>query len=138
MDWKEKCFAALDAEKMFEDSAHRTRFKELVDCFSPYPFFTRGVCKCVYLSAWDEMHFNIILETLTGMSIGNETDTREMSIQGDALAEEETGREAYLYRLSIALLEGTPVPSMETGRFSPEVRYIVHRTLRAAEIIDEL
>lgn len=138
MSWKGKCFAALDAEKLFENSAHRTRFKELLDCFSPYPFFTRGVCKCVYLSAWDEMHFNVILETLTCMGLGKETDTEEMSIQGDAMAEEETGREAYMYRLSVALLNGTRIPPMDERRFSPEVRYIVHQALRAAEIIDDL
>lgn len=79
MSWKEICFAALDREKMFEDSGHSTRFKELFDCYSSYPFFTKGLCKCIYLSAWDEKHFCIMLETLTELALGKERDTKEMS-----------------------------------------------------------
>ena len=45
MGWKENCLAALDAAKLFENSGHRTRFKELMDCYSNYPFFTKGLCK---------------------------------------------------------------------------------------------
>jgi hypothetical protein len=89
MDWKNKCFAALDKEKMFENSDHRTRFKELFDCYRDYPFFSKGLCKCIYLSAWDEEHFCIMVETLTELSLGRETDTKEMSIKGDALADEQ-------------------------------------------------
>lgn len=137
MNWKEKCFAALDAEKMFEDSGHRTRCKELIDCFSGYPFFTKGVCKCVYLSAWDEKHFCVMLETLTDLSLGKETTTKEMSVKGDALAEEQTDDEYYVYQLSISLLEGKPyhISSSEIGA---ETRYIIQRALKAAEIIDRL
>jgi hypothetical protein len=138
MEWKENCFLALDKAKMFEDSAHRTRFKELVDCFSPYPFFTKGLCKCIYLSAWDDTHFCVMLETLTDLTLGKEKDTQEMSVKGEAYAEEETGREAYFYQFSGALLNGTPIPPADHTALSPEVRYIVHRTLTAAEIIDNL
>ncbi len=138
MDWREKCFAALDAEKMFEDSGHRTRFKELMDCFSHYPFFNKGVCKCVYLSAWDEKHFCVMLETLTDMSLGKDKDTREMSVKGDALAEEQTDDEYYVYQLSIALLNGKPFHISASPDMSAETRYIIQRALRASEIIDRL
>lgn len=43
MKWKDKCFDALDEAGMFENSGHRTRFKELTDCYCNYPFFTRGL-----------------------------------------------------------------------------------------------
>lgn len=138
MNWKEKCFAALDTEKMFEDSGHRTRFKELVDCYSSYPFFSKGLCKCVYLSSWDEPHFCIMLETLTELSLGKETTTREMSIKGDALAEEQTDGEYYVYQLSLAFLDGTPFRLSASPDMTPEIRYIIRRALRAAEIIDNL
>lgn len=52
-------------------------------------FFSKGLCKCIYLSAWDEEHFCIMVETLTELSLGRETDTKEMSIKGDALADEQ-------------------------------------------------
>ena len=45
MTMNERCLAALGEEHMFVDSGHRTRFKELLDCFSSQPFFTPGLCK---------------------------------------------------------------------------------------------
>lgn len=136
MSWRQKVFSALDAEKMFENSGHRTRFKELMDCFSGYPFFTRGLCKCVYLSSWDEEHFCIMLETLTDLSLGKETDTKEMRIKGDALAEEQTDGQYYVYLLSNAFLDDTPFRFTATASIPADIRYIIRRALQAAEIID--
>ena len=85
MNWKEQWIAALDKEHLFENSSHRTRFKELLDCFADYPFFTKGLCKCMYLSAWDEEHFCIMLSMLTEMSLEHEKNTDEMRTQGDVL-----------------------------------------------------
>lgn len=138
MDWKEKCFAALDAQKLFENSGHRTRFKELVDCYSGYPFFTRGLCKCIYLSAWDEKHFCVMLETLTDMALGKEKDTEEMSAKGDALAEEQTDDEYYIYLLSISLLNDTPFRLNPGVDMSSETRYIIRRAIQASDVIDQL
>ena len=108
MGWKENCLAALDAAKLFENSGHRTRFKELMDCYSNYPFFTKGLCKCMYLSAWDDEHFAVMLETLMDMSLGREQDTKDMQVKGDALAEERNDGEYYVYLLSGAFLEDKP------------------------------
>ena len=139
MDWREKCFTALKNEKMFEDSGHQTRFRELMDCYSRQPFFTKGLAKCVYLSSWDEEHFLIMLETLTDLSLGKETSTKEMSIKGDALAEEQMDDEYYVYQLSLAFLDGEPYsfpdPSVPV---SDEIRYIISRALQTSEIIDRL
>ena len=41
MGFKELCIQALDERRLFEDSGHRTRFKELMDCYSDYPFLGR-------------------------------------------------------------------------------------------------
>ena len=138
MYWKSKCFAALDKEKMFENSGHRTRFKELFDCYRDYPFFSKGLCKCIYLSAWDEEHFCIMVETLTDLSLGKETNTKEMSIKGDALADEQTDGEYYIYQLSIAFLDDLPFRINVSSDMTPEIRYIIRRALRASEIIDKL
>lgn len=138
MDWKGKCLTALDTEKMFEDSRHKTRFKELVDCFSDKPFFTKGLCKCIYLSAWDDEHFCVMVEMLNELSLGKETNTEEMSIKGDALAEEEDIDGAVIYRLSIAFLEELPFSLEAVSQVSAEAGYIIRRALQAAAIIDQL
>ncbi len=138
MNWKEKCLSALDAEKMFENDGHRSRFRELVDCFCGYPFFTKGLCKCIYLSAWDEEHFCIMLETLTELSLGKEKDTSEMRIKGDALAEEQTDSEHYVYHLSNCFLDNVPFRIPASAEISMETRYIIRRALQASAIIDRL
>ena len=138
MSWKQNCYRELRAKKMFEDDAHSSRFKELVDCFGSYPFFTRGLCKCIYLSAWDHEHFCIMLETLTDLSLGKETNTQEMRVKGDSLAEEQTDEQYYIYLLSNAFLDNKPFLLDESVQLSEGFRYIVSRALEAAEIIDNI
>lgn len=138
MSWKKDCYAALNAEKMFENYSHGTRFRELVDCFSGYPFFTKGLCKCMYLSAWDEEHFCVLLETLTDLSLGKETNTKEMREKGDMLAEEQTDGEFYVYHLSNAFLDGKPFQMELPESLDDSFRYIIERALKAAAIIDSL
>lgn len=138
MNWKEKCLAALDAEKMFENSKHRTRFKELLDCYSSFPFFTKGLCKCMYLSTWDENHFNIMLEALTDLSLGKEQNTEEMRDKGDVLAEEQKDGEYYVYQLSNAFLDDSAFYLKDSDSIDPEIKYIIQRGLIAAAIIDAL
>ncbi len=136
MGWKERCYAAMDEARLFESSAHRTRFKELMDCYSGYPFFSKGLCKCMYLSAWDEEHFAIMLEMLMNMALGKDHDTTEMQVNGESLAEEETGGEQQIYLLSCALLEGYIYIPKHLDRLSPDVQYIFRRAIEAAEVID--
>ena len=138
MGWKENCLAALDAAKLFENSGHRTRFKELMDCYSNYPFFTKGLCKCMYLSAWDDEHFAVMLETLMDMSLGREQDTKDMQVKGDALAEERNDGEYFVYLLSGAFLEDKPYILPEDADIPQEIRYIIDRAIRASAVIDEV
>lgn len=138
MGWKENCLAALDAAKLFENSGHRTRFKELMDCYSNYPFFTKGLCKCMYLSAWDDEHFAVMLETLMDMSLGREQDTKDMQVKGDALAKERNDGEYYVYLLSGAFLEDKPYTLPEDADIPQEIRYIIDRAIQASAVIDEV
>ncbi len=138
MDWKDKCFSALKDADMFEDSWHRTRFKELTDCYTHSPFFSKGLCKCMYLSAWDEEHFCIMLETLTDMSLGRDTNTDEMRINGDILAKEQDIDGYYIFQLSNAFLDNRTFHLDETANVSPEAMHIIKRAIQAAEIIDSL
>ena len=138
MKWKDKCFDALDEAGMFENSGHRTRFKELTDCYCNYPFFTRGLCKCMYLSAWDEEHFCILLGTLADMTAGREQDTDEMRSKGECIAEEQGSDEYYAYELSVSFLDGRHFHLDDSVELSPEMRHIISRALKAAEIIDQV
>lgn len=137
MKWMDQWYEALNAAKMFEDSWHGTRFKELLDCYGSYPFFTKGLCKCMYLSAWDEEHFCIMLETLSALALGKEPDTKEMRIKGDALMEEQTNAEAYVYQLSNSFLDNAPFHLPEDADIDPGTRYIIERALEAAKLIDQ-
>lgn len=139
MSWKDEYLSVLDNAGLFENSGHRTRFKELLDCYGGFPFFTKGLCKCIYLSAWDEEHFNIMLETLTEMSLGRERGTEEMSAKGESMAFEnqESAGEFFMYQLSIALLEERPFTIPENLQLSDRYQYIISRGIEASRVIDE-
>lgn len=135
---KERYFSILDNENMFEDSGHRTRFKELLDCYADFPFFTKGLCKCMYLSAWDDEHFCILLEILTDMSLGRDTNTKEMRVKGEALAEEQHDAQYYVYQLSNAFLDNAPFHLPETADVPQEIAHIISRAQEAADLIDQV
>lgn len=137
-DKKNMYFSVLDTEKMFEDSGHRTRFKELLDCYADFPFFSKGLCKCMYLSAWDNEHFCVMLEILTDMSLGRETNTREMRVKGEALADERHDAEYYVYALSNAFLDNVPYQLPANADVTPEISHIISRALQASELIDQV
>lgn len=137
MSKSDRYLTVLDERGLFENSEHRTRFKELVDCYGEYPFFTKGLCKCMYLSVWDQEHFAIILQVLSDLAIGRERDTEEMRIQGDALAERENGGEYYVYQLSNAFLDGEVFVLEEGAELSDAYMYIIRRALEAEKAIDE-
>lgn len=136
MNWKENYVMALETAGLFENSAHRTRFKELMDCYADYPFFSKGLCKCMYLSAWDEEHFCVMLEILADMSLGKEKNTKEMRNKGESLAEERTDEETYVYQLSNAFLDNVPFQLEEELRIGAQTRYIISQALKAADVID--
>lgn len=138
MSWKDKCAAALGEMRLYENSGHKTRFMELMECYSGYPFFTKGLCKCMYLSAWDEEHFCIMLETLSEMSVGKEKNTKEMRNKGEIIAEEQKNDEYYVYELSNSFLDNKPFSIDDPSKISPEIRYIIERAQKAAEIIDQI
>jgi hypothetical protein len=140
MSWKEEYLSALDAAGLFENSGHRTRYKELLDCYGGYPFFTKGLCKCIYLAGWDEEHFTVMLETLAEMSLGRQRSTDEMSAKGESLAYEYTEKngEFCMYLLSIALLEGKPFKLPEDVKLTPHYEYVISRALEASAVIDAI
>ena len=138
MSKSEQYLSALDEKGLFVSSGHKTRFKELVDCYGAYPFFTKGRCKCMYLSAWDEEHFAMILEILSDLAIGRERDTQEMRLQGDVLAGQQKGGEYYVFQLSNAFLDGEQFVLKGDEDISEQIRYIIRQALKAEQVIDSI
>lgn len=140
MGWIERCFDALDAEGMFENAGHRTRFKELMDCYGKYPFFSKGLCKCMYLSAWDDEHFAIMVEMLSGMTLGQERDTEEMRIEGEMRAEDHAldhaDGEAFIYQLSSSFLAGIPFAAEGIEKLPEHYQNLVRKGLEAERVIE--
>lgn len=138
MEFKEQCIQALEEKKLFEDSGHKTRFKELMDCYSNYPFFCKGLCKCMYLSAWDEEHFAIMLGILTELALGREKNTEEMRRQGEELAMEHMDGNSYIYQMSNAFLDGRKYELPRDTQIEPEFAYIIRKAQEAAEVIENI
>ena len=138
MSKSEQYLSALDEKGLFVSSGHKTRVKELVDCYGAYPFFTKGLCKCMYLSAWDEEHFAMILEILSDLAIGRERDTQEMRLQGDVLAGQQKGGEYYVFQLSNAFLDGEQFVLKGDEDISEQIRYIIRQALKAEQVIDSI
>lgn len=137
MDVNKNCIRALEERKMFENGEHSSRFSELVTCYGGYPFYTKGICKCMYLSSWDMDHFLIILDILNDMTIEHCQDTEQMKDNGKVLENRVEGYEKYVMQLSHAFLndEEYTLPDVE---IEEEGLYIIRRAVEAAKIIDEV
>ena len=133
-----RCLRELEIKGLFETPEHRSRFSELLNCYCNYPFFNKGLCKCMYLSAWDEEHFCIMLSMLTEMSLEHEKNTDEMRTQGDVLIAEQPEEEAYIYRLSNAFLDDMPFQLDDPQKVQPDILHIIQKALHASDIIDRL
>ena len=138
MDWNEKCLMELTHRNLFEDSDHRMRFRDLLNCYFKAPFFTKGLCKCMYLSSWDDEHFAVMLEILNQMTLEGDKNLRMMKDQGEVLEQQLEGYEAEVFRLSNAFLNDRPYTPPDLGVMDPEGAHIIRQALRAAEYIDEL
>lgn len=138
MNWQEKCVSALNAENMFEDSWHRTRFKELLDCYVNYPFFTKGLCKCMYLFARDDEHFCLLLQTLSEMTIGKRKNAKEMIEIVEGIAKDRPDSEYFAYQLSVSFLENTPFEPDGHINIDSNMVSLIGQALKASEIIDSL
>ena len=138
MKWYEKCLLELTHHNMFESTDHRSRFLDLISCYSDAPFFTKGLCKCMYLSSWDDEHFSIMLDTLNDLVIGANTSTSTMAEQGDVFSQTHDGTEAEIYRLSTAFLTDGPYTLPDMTALDPDCAYLIRQAIRAGSYIDDL
>lgn len=138
MNWNEKCIMELTHRNLFENSEHRLRFRDLLNCYYRAPFFTKGLCKCMYLSSWDEEHFMVMLDILNQMTLEGDKNLCQMKDQGEVLELQMEGYEAEVFKLSNAFLNDRPYTEPEYDLMDPEGAHIIRSALRAADYIDEL
>ena len=139
--WKDTILQALNDRHLFQSDDHRSRFKELLDCYADASFFTPGLCKCMFMSCWDEEHFFIMLDMLNQLSLKRHMGLNDMCENGELIAEEEEREGSYenqVMRLSCAFLKNEPFSlSQLPEEYDPTGRRIIEISLLAAAAIDE-
>ena len=139
--WKDTILQALDDRHLFQSDDHRSRFKELLDCYADASFFTLGLCKCMFMSCWDEEHFFIMLDMLNQLSLKRHMGLNDMCENGELIAEEEEREGSYenqVMRLSCAFLKNEPFSLSQLPEdYDPTGRRIIEISLLAAATIDE-
>ena len=143
MNWNDRCLMELTHHNLFETNEHRLRFRDLLSCYSSSPFFTKGLCKCMYLSSWDEEHFAVMLDVLNDMTLEGDKTLRTMKDQGEVMEKEYSKKEcsrkdAEIFRLSNSFLNDTPYQAPDFGIIDPEGAYIIRQAIKAGNYIDEL
>lgn len=139
MMWKDVVYRELRNAHLFQTPEHQSRFKELLDCYAGADFFTPGLCKCMYLSCWDDEHFAVMLDMLNQLKLEGQRDLSDMEVNGELLIEE-TPIQDYQHtvmELSCDFLENKPfdIKSLPED-FDPEGRLIIEKALQAAAVID--
>ena len=105
MAWQEQCLRSLMDAKLFLSAAHMERFKEAWKVLKKQPFCTKGMCKVLFLSAWDQEHYQFFKDTMEEMIARNETDTTYM-LEKEKIAFENTAlSEREMCKLAVAFLE---------------------------------
>ena len=104
-----RCLRELEIKGLFETPEHRSRFSELLNCYCNYPFFNKGLCKCMYLSSWDD----------NGKVLENMSD----------------GYDRYIFQLAGAFLTSQDF-QMPYVPIAKEGQHIIQRALEAAEVIE--
>lgn len=147
MRWSDKCMLELTHHNLFENDEHRSRFRDLLECYSEAPFFTKGLCKCMYLSAWDNEHFAVMLDILNAMTINRQNNLDDMKDQGEVLeaaaenGELEDASSAEIWKLSNAFLNNKPYDSSSLHSLEiddPDTAYLIKRALLTADVIDQI
>ena len=147
MRWSDKCMLELTHHNLFENDEHRSRFRDLLECYSEAPFFTKGLCKCMYMSAWDNEHFAVMLDILNAMTINRQNNLDDMKDQGEVLeaaaenGELEDASSAEIWKLSNAFLNNKPYDSSSLHSLEiddPDTAYLIKRALLTADVIDQI
>lgn len=138
MNWNEKCVLELTHHNLFDSTDHRLRFIELLGCYYSASFFTKGLCKCMYLACWDEEHFMEILSMLNELTLNGSRNLKIMKDHGEVLSREAQGFDTELYNLSLSFLTDTYYKLPDFSRIDPDEAHLIRQALMASRLIDDL
>ena len=160
MRWSDKCVLELTHRNLFENDAHRSRFRDFMDGYAEAPFFSKGLCKCMFMASWDDEHFIELLDALNSVTIAHDKKLTVMKDEGefkehklveaslengdskagdDMLSPE--GVQFVMWRLSNDMLndrrfDRTLLKRLEDS--DPDAAYTARQVLKAAQCIDDL
>lgn len=67
MNWEEQCVPALVEQRVFLSPQHFSRFETAFGFLRNQRFFTKGLCKCAVLAAWDQKNFMTFMDVMHQM-----------------------------------------------------------------------
>lgn len=140
MKWLDKCESALIDSHIFLSHQHISRFHEAFKLIKNQPFITKGLVKCLFLSSWDQEHFNIFMDAVYQLIHNNETNLDRMLEIGQGYVERSKASEKIFYNLAMEfLLHPGQTPSESfILKMSTSWIGIADATLEASCIIDKL
>lgn len=139
----ERIYGSLEKNDLFHDGNHRKLFYEITGCYCEKAFFTAGMIKCMYLAAWDDEHFAILLSQLMEMTFSSEGDgLTDMAENGTLMAEEctmfDNSTDATIYKLSCSFIENEPFDSTALPEdLTDHGKTVIAYGCKAADIIDK-
>ena len=145
MKWGDLCIQNLSQNNLFVDDAHRSRFRELLDCYIDKPFFCRGLCKCMFLAALDQEHFFLILNVLNQTTIEKDRSLElmkeEIRLSGENADSEGEEGDRLIFRMLYFFLKNKRFDQNDLywlQDLAPESAAIIWRGLQAAKVIDAM
>lgn len=140
MNWLDKCESALTSAHIFLSHSHLSRFVQAFQVLKQQPFVTKGLCKCAFLSAWDQEHFDVFMDMVNELITNNDTNLDRMIQAGKEYIRNSKSNEKILYTLAHEFLlypDQTPSESFILELSSAWIA-IGDSTLEASYIIDQL
>lgn len=140
MSWEEKCIPALLEQRVFLSPQHFSRFETAFSFLRHQYFFTKGVCKCAILAAWDPKHFKIFMDSMQEMVEKKVKDSSCMITQGKLYSKHSDNNMrlfAELYTYFLSNPNQTPSENIML-RFSKNWVSLLDCAITASLVLDKL
>gem|GEM_PF-1960080 len=139
MRWQDKCVNELLKRNLFLSIVHLERFEQILQRVKEEPFFTKGVCKCLFLLSWEPEKASQVQEILMEMKGRGESEKEYLVQSADRLFPNEQ-LEQVMKQLFLEFLtkEGeTPDENVLLGLSFTRID-IGDNALEASRVIDSL
>lgn len=140
MSWEEKCIPALLEQRVFLSPQHFSRFESAFSFLRHQYFFTKGVCNCAILAAWDPKHFKIFMDSMQEMVEKKVKDSSCMITQGKLYSKHSDNNMrlfAELYTYFLSNPNQTPSENIML-RFSKNWVPLLDCAITASLVLDKL